>query len=245
MPRAPTRGPSYRSSYRLPHLHNLSIFYSKFVKFFNRCFHPIVTIFASASCSLIQDEAFHYERILGEEELSLTLDFWWFLFFLIVVFGWVDGVSPGSSKLLMLFPSACLTKHRNPSSAFKFAGFCDVAQFLGWILVCNLNLPFASGDYWGEGRVGGSWRICFREQNVYEDLQIEMMMKMVMMRKMGECSQEESVLAANEGLHLPWADAIQCLQCNTMPTMQYRQHIRGNTLAPGVPTCILNAYNTL
>ena len=113
---------------------NLSIFYSKFVKFFNRCFHPIVTIFASASCSLIQDEAFHYERILGEEELSLTLDFWWFLFFLIVVFGWVGGVSKGSSKLLMLFPSACLTKHRNPSFAFKFAGFCDVAQFLGWMV---------------------------------------------------------------------------------------------------------------
>ena len=84
--------------------------------------------------------------------LFLILDFWWFLFFLNVVFGCVDGVSTGSSKLLMLFPSACLTKHRNPSSAFKFAGFCDVAQFLGWILVCNLNLPFASGDYWGEGR---------------------------------------------------------------------------------------------
>ena len=37
--------------------------------------------------------------------------------------------------------SADHQNHQSPSSAFKFAGFCDVAQFLGW-LACNLNLQF-------------------------------------------------------------------------------------------------------
>ena len=60
----------------------------------------------------------------------------------------------------MLFPSACLTKHRNPSSAFKFAGFCDVAQFLGW-LACNLNLQFRIITFYQEEVEEG--------KGVYED----------------------------------------------------------------------------
>ena len=86
----------------------------------------------------------------------------------------------------------------NPSSsAFKFAGFCDVAQFLGW-LACNLNLQFRIITFYQEEVEEGK-DIYEDEEEEEEDEGAE---EDVYEEEDGECSQEERGSSSNEELHL-------------------------------------------
>ena len=107
-----------------------------------------------------------------------------------------------------------------------------------------------------EARVGGSWRICFREPNVYEDLQIEMINDHHWWWKWWWWGRWENVprkspswqlmrgYTCHEQMQYNAYNAIQCLQCNTGNTSE-ATHLRpGFQPAFSMPTIHFNAMFT-